>query len=78
VADILDEAADKAEDGDFFGAMAVLEEASEDLDSEVRQGSATSERPASTSATTRPGARSSRLLLTVAGAFTHVVPMIVL
>jgi hypothetical protein len=37
VADILDDAADKAEDGDFFGAMAVLEQAPEDLDSEVRQ-----------------------------------------
>jgi hypothetical protein len=37
VADILDDAADKAEDGDFFGAMGVLEKAPEDLDSEVRQ-----------------------------------------
>jgi hypothetical protein len=37
VADILDDAADKAEDGDFFGAMSVLEDAPEDLDAEVRR-----------------------------------------
>jgi hypothetical protein len=37
IADILDRSADRAENGDFFGAMSVLEEASDDLDTEVRQ-----------------------------------------
>ena len=36
VADILDEAADEAEDGDFFAAMAVLERAPDFLDADVR------------------------------------------
>jgi hypothetical protein len=37
VADILDEAAEQAEDGDFFGAMAVVEEAPDDLAADVEQ-----------------------------------------
>jgi hypothetical protein len=34
--DILDEAAGKAEDGDFFGAMSALEKAPDDFDAEIR------------------------------------------
>jgi hypothetical protein len=36
IAGILDRSADRAEDGDFFGAMSVLEEASDDLGEDVR------------------------------------------
>jgi hypothetical protein len=36
-ADILDRAADRASDGDFFAAMAVLDEAPDDLGEAVRQ-----------------------------------------
>jgi hypothetical protein len=36
VGDILDEAADEAEDGDFFAAMAALQRAPDDFDAEVR------------------------------------------
>jgi hypothetical protein len=37
VADILDRSADRAEDGDFFGAMAVLDDAPDDLERDVRR-----------------------------------------
>jgi hypothetical protein len=37
MAGILDKAADRAEDGDFFGAMAVFEKAPDDLGAEVEQ-----------------------------------------